>query len=47
MTICRRIYSLTGSLNKNEKLINFWLGKRAQAGKKIPKRFNKKLKFYD
>ena len=37
----------TGLLNKNEKLINFWLGKRAQVGKKVPKRFNKKLKFYD
>ena len=37
----------TGSLNKNEKLINFWLGKRSQSGKKIPKRFNKNLKFHD
>ena len=36
----------TGSLNKNEKKINFWLGKRAQSGKKVPKRFNKNLKFY-
>ena len=37
----------TGSLNKNTKEIDFWLGKRAQSGKKVPKRFNKNLKFYD
>jgi len=37
----------TGSLNKNTKDIDFWLGKRAQSGKKVPKRFNKNLKFYD
>ena len=37
----------TGSLNKNEKEIKFWVGKRSQSGKKIPKRFNKNLKFYD
>ena len=37
----------TGSLNKNEKNINYWIGKRAQSGKKVPKRFNKNLKFYD
>jgi topoisomerase-4 subunit A len=37
----------TGSLNKNNKEIDFWLGKRAQSGKKVPKRFNKNLKFYD
>ena len=36
-----------GSLNKNEKNLNFWIGKRAQSGKKIPKRFNKNLKFYE
>ena len=36
-----------GSLNKNEKKIDYWLGKRAQSGKKIPKRFNKNLKFDD
>ena len=34
-----------GSLNKNEKNIKFWIGKRAQSGKKVPKRFNKELKF--
>ena len=34
-----------GSLNQNLKELKFWLGKRAQSGKKIPKRFNKKLKF--
>ena len=37
----------TGSLNKNNKEIDFWLGKRAQSGKKVPIRFNKNLKFYD
>ena len=37
----------TGTLNKNEKNIDFWLGKRSQSGKKVPKRFNKNLKFYD
>ena len=37
----------TGSINKNEKLLDFWIGKRAQSGKKVPKRFNKNLKFYD
>ena len=37
----------TGSLNRNEKNINFWIGKRSQSGKKIPKRFNKNLKFYE
>ena len=30
---------------KNIKDINFWVGKRAQVGKKIPKGFNKNLKF--
>ena len=34
-----------GSLNQKLKELKFWLGKRAQSGKKIPKRFNKKLKF--
>ena len=37
----------TGSFNKSEKLLDFWIGKRAQSGKKVPKRFNKSLKFYD
>ena len=37
----------TGSFNKNEKLLDFWIGKRAQSGKKVPKRFNKNLMFYD
>jgi len=37
----------TGSLNKNEKKIDFWIGKRSQSGKKILKRFNKSFKFYD
>ena len=31
---------------KNIKDIKFWIGKRAQVGKKIPKVFNKNLKFY-
>ncbi len=30
---------------KNLKDFDFWIGKRAQVGKKIPKRFNKDLKF--
>jgi len=34
-----------GSQLRNEKDINFWIGKRAQVGKKVPKRFNKNLKF--
>ena len=37
----------TRSFNKNEKLLDFWVGKRAQSGKKVPKRFNKNFKFYD
>ena len=35
----------TGSKNRNLDNAEFWLGKRAQAGKKIPKFFNKNLKF--
>jgi len=34
-----------GSKLKNLKDIDFWLGKRAQVGKKIPRGFNKNLKF--
>ena len=34
-----------GSKIRNEKNINFWIGKRSQVGKKIPKKFNKNLKF--
>jgi topoisomerase-4 subunit A len=34
-----------GSKTKNLKDVQFWLGKRAQVGKKIPKGFNKNLKF--
>ena len=37
----------TGSQIRNEKNIKPWIGKRAQAGKKIPSRFNKNLKFYN
>ena len=37
----------TGSQIRKEKKINFWMGKRSQSGKKIPKRFNKNLKFYN
>ena len=35
-----------GSQIKSEKNIDFWLGKRSQSGKKVPKRFNKDLKFF-
>ena len=35
----------TGSKNRNLDNTEFWLGKRAQAGKKVPKFFNKNLKF--
>ncbi len=34
-----------GSKNRKIDNIDFWIGKRAQAGKKIPKFFNKNLKF--
>ena len=34
-----------GSKTRKLDNINFWIGKRAQAGKKIPKYFNKNLKF--
>ena len=37
----------TGSLYQNKKDLDFWIGKRSQSGKKIPKRFSKNLKFYD
>ncbi len=33
------------SKNKNLKDIDFWIGKRAQVGKKVPRGFNKNLKF--
>ena len=33
------------SKNKNLKDVDFWIGKRAQVGKKVPKGFNKNLKF--
>ena len=36
-----------GSQLRNEKNINFWIGKRSQVGKKVPKRFNKSIKFYN
>ncbi len=35
----------TGSKNRRIENIDFWIGKRAQAGKKIPKFFNKNMKF--
>ena len=41
------IYWKIGKHLRNEKKINFWLGKRSQSGKKVPKRFNKDLKFYN
>ena len=37
----------SGSINRNEKKLELWIGKRSQSGKKIPKKFNKNLKFYD
>ena len=37
----------TGSKIRKLNDINYWLGKRAQSGKKVPKFFNKHLKFYD
>ena len=36
-----------GSQLRNEKDVDFWIGKRSQAGKKVPKRFNKNLKFFN
>jgi len=36
-----------GSQLRSEKDINFWIGKRAQVGKKVPNRFNKNLKFFN
>jgi len=35
-----------GSQLRNETDIDFWIGKRSQVGKKVPRRFNKNLKFY-
>ena len=35
----------TGTKLKNLKDTELWIGKRAQVGKKIPKGFNKNLKF--
>ncbi len=35
----------TGSKNRKLDNFDFWIGKRAQSGKKIPKYFNKNLKF--
>ena len=37
----------TGSKIRKLNDINYWLGKRAQSCKKVPKFFNKHLKFYD
>ena len=34
-----------GKQLRQEKNFDFWFGKRAQVGKKVPKRFNKELKF--
>ena len=36
-----------GSQLRNETDIDFWIGKRSQVGKKVPRRFNKNLKFYN
>ena len=37
----------TGSKIRNLNKLNYWICKRAQSGKKIPKFFNKNLKFFD
>ena len=37
----------TGSKKRKLDNLDFWIGKRAQVGKKIPKYFNKNLKFYE
>ena len=39
------LYWNKGTKYKNLKDFDFWIGKRAQVGKKIPKGFNKNLKF--
>ena len=39
------LYWNKGAKIKNLKDINFWIGKRSQVGKKIPKMFNKNLRF--
>ena len=39
------LYWQKGSKYKNLKNFDFWVGKRAQGGKKVPKGFNKNLKF--
>ena len=36
-----------GSKMRTLENIDFWIGKRAQSGKKVPKYFNKNLKFYE
>ena len=36
-----------GSQLRNETDIDFWIGKRSQVGKKVPKRFNKNLKLHN
>ena len=36
-----------GSIKRCEKNLKLWLGKRSQSGKKIPKKFNKDLKFHE
>ena len=36
-----------GDQLRNEKKLDFWIGKRSQSGKKTPKRFNKNLQFYN
>ena len=39
------MFTKTGSKNRKLEDVEFWMGKRAQAGKKVPKYFNKNLKF--
>ena len=45
VNISEGLYWNKGSKIKNLKEIDFWIGKRAQVGKKIPRGFNKNLKF--
>ena len=47
INITERLEWVTGSKTRKIDNIKFWLGKRAQTGKKIPKFFNKDLKFND
>ena len=45
--IQKGIFWQVGSKKRSLSDIKFWIGKRAQSGKKVPKFFNKNFKFYD